>query len=452
MKNMLQEQISFFDGRDNFFVSPKHTTHSGGKGEYLHDWYAYLEGYSSEFVRSVYSSYMPNSRLILEPFAGVGTTPLTLSLDGVNSVYCEVNPAMRRVINTKLTVAALPQNRKEILYSDLIKLSEELPNLVVKSKEDTELSQTYIQAFNDSEFFTEHAYSNVLRLRATNDKISRENPLLGSALQIAVISKLVECSKLKRAGDVRYKTKIELEKGIPDLIKSVQEHLILMANDCRRCPQSTGTSKLLASNAKKLCSIESVNADGLITSPPYLNGTNYFRNTKLELWYMRDIVDTSSLRGFRDEVVTSGINDVTKNKGNIIHASIEHIVKDLYENAYDKRISKMVSGYFEEMAYVLEGAAHHLTKGSIACIDIGDSIYAGIHVPTHEILSEIAKEYGFNTIEIVKLRERKSRDKSQLTQSLIVLEKNGKPKATNNYKGNNKALTKTEKYMHKWEM
>ena len=448
----MQEQRTLFDGNDGFNILPKHTTHSGGRGEFLHDWYAYLEGYSSEFVRSVYASYMPDSQLILEPFAGVGTTPLTLSLDGINSFYCEVNPAMRRVINTKLTVAALPQKRKELLYSELVKLSDNLPKLVAKSKEDPELSNTHALAFKDSEFFFNEAFSNVLKSRSLNDKIIREKPLLGSALQIAVISKLVECSKLKRAGDVRYKTKKELEKGIPDLIESVQNQLVLMANDCRRCPQSTGNSKIITNNAKSLYNIESVNADGLITSPPYLNGTNYFRNTKLELWYMRDIVNANSLRGFRDDVVTSGINDVTKNKGNITHESIEHIVKDLYENAYDKRISKMVSGYFEEMAYVLDGASHHLVKGSKACIDIGDSVYAGIHVPTHEILSVIAEDHGFKTIEIVKLRDRRSRDQSLLSQSLIILEKNGKPRARNSKNLNNGALSKSEQYMHQWEI
>ena len=28
----------------------KNATHAGGKGEILHDWYPYLEGFSSEFV------------------------------------------------------------------------------------------------------------------------------------------------------------------------------------------------------------------------------------------------------------------------------------------------------------------------------------------------------------------------------------------------------------------
>jgi len=406
-----------------FKIHPKHTTHSGGKGEFLHDWYPYLEGYSSEFVRSVYKNYMPGSKNILEPFAGVGTTPLTLSLDGIDSVYCEVNPAMRRVIDVKLAVSSIVIKEREFLYNEIVKLSEDIPALLHDSIKDSGLQETYKAAFKDSVFFSASVYDQVLQFRSLNDLILSRSSLLGLLLQVAVASQLLKCSKLKRAGDIRYKTEKELKKGIPDLVESVQKQLVLMANDCKNLPYASGVSKLIDNNAKNLMNIPKSGADGLITSPPYLNGTNYFRNTKLELWYMRDLADSKSLRKFRDEVVTSGINDVTKDKGNSTHAHIKDIVKSLYDNAYDKRIPKMVSGYFEEMAYVLKGAAYHLKPGSVACIDIGDSVYAGIHVPTHEILSVIANDFSFNTLDIVKLRDRRSKDKSLLSQSLIVLER-----------------------------
>ena len=39
--------------KSSFEIEAKHTTHSGGKGEYLHDWYSYLEGFSSSFVYEI---------------------------------------------------------------------------------------------------------------------------------------------------------------------------------------------------------------------------------------------------------------------------------------------------------------------------------------------------------------------------------------------------------------
>lgn len=428
-------------------IAPKHVTHSGGKGEFLHDWYAYLEGYSSEFVNSVLDTYIPNASSILEPFAGVGTTPLTLGFRGVNTYYSEINPAMRKVINAKLNIAALPREKKLQLATKIKNLSFELPALYAQHTEKTELKKYYDAAFKNSIYFNDDMFSKVLKIRSFNDELISKTPDIGLALEVAVISKLIICSRLKRAGDVRFKTEKELAKGLPEFISSVQDQLFLLAEDCLRCPTSSAKAQLVAHNAKQLHELKPLGVDGVITSPPYLNGTNYFRNTKLELWYMGFITTATCLRGFRDQVVTSGINDVTKNKGNIIHPAAKTVITQLEANAYDSRISKMAAGYFEEMNLVFKGLSKHLNKHGIAAIDIGDSIYGGIHVPTHEILSEIATESGFDTLEIVKLRERRSKSGAPLTQSLIVLKKTNVNRVTVNV-----IKSQSSDCIHKWEM
>ncbi|MGM0511806.1 MAG: DNA methyltransferase [Pseudomonadota bacterium] len=404
-------------------VDPKDVTHVGGKGEFLHDWYAYLEGYSSEFVRSIIETYIPNATSILEPFAGVGTTPLTLGFQNVQTFYCEINPAMRKVINAKLTIAALPKDKKLNLYNEIRQLSKDLPSIYESLCEKKELREYYTVAFQDSVYFDDDMFSKLLKIRTLNDELLAKRPILGLALEVAVISKIIICSRLKRAGDVRFKTPKELAKGLPEFVKSIQEQLMLLAEDCLRCPTSLVEAKLVGHNAKQLHELQPLGVDGVITSPPYLNGTNYFRNTKLELWYMGFITTANCLRGFRDQVVTSGINDVTKNKGNIVHPAAQAVVSELAANAYDGRISKMAAGYFEEMGLVFKGLYKHMKVGGIAAIDIGDSLYGGVHVPTHDILSEIAKDFGFGTLDIVRLRGRKSKSGAPLSQSLIILEK-----------------------------
>ena len=409
--------------KDQLAVDPKHATHSGGKGEYLHDWYPYLEGYSSEFVLSALETYLPNAKTILEPFAGVGTTPISLSLNRVKCFYSEINPAMRKVIAGKTLITLQNKSQRSKLCEDLQSLSESLPADVNASQKAESLETSFNNAFGGSHYFDKKTFLNILKLRNLNEHINSKNPLLGNALEIAVISKLIICSRLKRAGDVRYKTEKELAKGLPDLIHSVQGQLKLMALDCLRCPKSEAKPKLLIDNAKDLCSLEPKNLDGVITSPPYLNGTNYFRNTKLELWYMGFITTNKCLRGFRDEVVTSGINDVTVDKGKVIHPAVRGVVEELAKRAYDSRIPKMAASYFEEMRIVFSGLSKHLKPGSIACIDIGDSVYGGVHVPTDSLLIEIAKEYDFKELDKVILRQRRSKSGAALTQSLLVLEK-----------------------------
>ena len=72
------------------------------------------------------------------------------------------------------------------------------------------------------------------------------------------------------------------------------------------------TPEMILANAKNIDLANDLEIDAVITSPPYLNGTNYFRNTKLELWFLRYIQFENDLRFFRDQALTSGINDVKK--------------------------------------------------------------------------------------------------------------------------------------------
>ena len=42
----------------------------------------------------------------------------------------------------------------------------------------------------------------------------------------------------------------------------------------------------------------------------------------------------------------------------------------------------MVSSYLNGMSQVFTGLAHHMKAGSPVFLDIGDSAYGGVHVPT----------------------------------------------------------------------
>ena len=52
-----QMQLSL-DGLET--IAAAQVTHQGGRGEPFHDWYPYLEGFSSEFVKFVLAKYISN--------------------------------------------------------------------------------------------------------------------------------------------------------------------------------------------------------------------------------------------------------------------------------------------------------------------------------------------------------------------------------------------------------
>jgi len=405
-----------FDGLDATFQNSKKAP--------LHNWFPYLEGFGPGFVESVRRKYLPRARKILDPFVGSGTTPLSLSCRGVSSVYCEANPLMREVARIKLAIARTAPADRMALSKKLVALAAELPSRVEAVELAEDLRSSYKLCFGKSIFFTPAVKTEVLGLRGLIDHLGPSKPELADALLMAVLAKLLLCSELKRAGDVRFKTAKEKAVSPHRLIPEVQAQLRVMALDCREEFVATGKAELLGPDARSLSYGKSTAVDGVITSPPYLNGTNYIRNTKLELWFARLLKDSSDLRQLRDGVVTSGINDVAAGQDyRPVTASIATLIKKMEADAYDRRIPRMAAAYFLDMQKVLAGLQYQTKAGGVICIDIGDSSYCGVHVKTDEILVELALGLGLEHCETVLLRARHSKDGSRLTQKLLVFRK-----------------------------
>ena len=195
-----------------------------------------------------------------------------------------------------------------------------------------------------------------------------------------------------------------------------------MVHDIRNDIDGLRTEPLLiCENARSLENISPLDIDTVITSPPYVNGTNYFRNTKIELWFLRCLKEKKDLARFREAALTAGINDVTVSKTpTLSHPDVQKIVSKLEQNAYDSRIPRMIASYFSEITEVFRAICPHLTPSATVAIDIGDSCYAGIHVPVDELLSTCLQELDFVPEDSVTLRERKSRGGMLLKQSLLV--------------------------------
>lgn len=417
---MILEQQSLFEEKSYFGTS---ATHTGGKGEVFHDWYPYLEGFSSSFVSSVFEKYLPNAKKILDPFSGIGTTPIYLTIKGVKTYYCEVNPVLQHLVLSKSQVLNLERIEKIKLVSKIEKIKKNLKNLNLENK-DLELDKNYKFLFNKSIFFESLNYLLILKLKSFSRKIN--DKLLKSLFDIAVYSSLLSASLLKRAGDVRFKTKKDLKnKKIPSVLKLVTDKLDLIQRDLERVNKPKVTPKLLCINSKDLINTKSENLDGVITSPPYLNGTNYFRNTKLELWYMEKINEKISLRDFRNETITAGINDVSSKTNKEVISEVKILYEKLKKNSYDKRIPQMVSDYFFDMKKVAQGLKKQVKKNGILCIDIGDSIYNKIHVQTDELLIKVFSNLNLKLLDNIILRDRLSHSKVKLTQRLLVFKNHG---------------------------
>lgn len=400
---------------------PVQATFKGGEAEPLHGWYPYLEAYSPDFVRQVVREFAPTATAILDPFSGSGTTPLTVAGIGKLAYYCEINPLLQLLTEVKHLAVAVPQSSRERLAEYLSDVADRTEEFLRDAPPDARLRTTYHDTFGDSAFFDGDVFVDVLRARAAIDHAGCSDPLAAKFLTVAFLACLLPVSRLIRRGDVRFKTSREQARGRLTLAEAVRVQLTRMVEDLVRLVPVTSDPVLVCEDARRLGSIPSLNVEAVITSPPYLNGTNYFRNTKVELWFLRCLTSASDLSKYRYRAVTAGINDVTVAKptsklGNLA----EEVVSKLERTAYDQRIPRMVATYFADMSAIFGAIGEHLVDGAPVLVDIGDSRYANIHVPTDALLVEILAERGFALDHEVTLRKRMSRGGATLRQVLLV--------------------------------
>jgi hypothetical protein len=406
---------------DDIIFEPIQTTFKGGHAEPLHRWYPFLEGYSPRFVEEIIRQLAPNATRILDPFSGTGTTPLTIARLGREGFYCELNPLLQYLTDVKLTALTLSEPKRHQMAGVLRQQADTFERQLTEVVGDVELKRAYSQTFGESVFFEDATYEQILRARSVIDLLACTEPQTAKFLAVAVLASLLPASRMIRRGDVRYKTEEELERHHAEFVPTVQSQLALMAADLEQLTSIQQRPALVCENARGLEQLPALGLDAVITSPPYLNGTNYFRNTKIELWFLRSLRSADDLAGFRNKAITAGINDVTVGKPNGDSTeAIREVVAQLRETAYDSRIPRMISSYFADMHAVFSGIKKHLRDGAMVAVDIGDSQYSNIHVPTDKLLTSILETQGYTLEREVTLRKRMSRNGLPLRQVLLI--------------------------------
>lgn len=383
------------------------------KARAFHRWYPFVEGYSAELVERALAEPAPDG-IVLDPFGGSGTTALAAAMLGRDSVFAEVNPYLAWIADVKINqakaVADLPSGTDE-LRSLAADVEGTLPPI--------EHGHPLLAADRKRGFFPKDTALEALGLLALIDK-----SLTGSTREVArlaVATSLVPASQMVRRTDLR--KRVPSDPPPVSLRTAVIERLIDFADDIDELGATiSGTASHIASDVRGDWSA-SPDISVIVTSPPYLNGTNYCRNTKLELLALGFMTSENDLKTLRVSSISAGINNVSKRRREAEELDcVEPVARLLDEVAYDSRIPVLVRTYFADMRQALAQVRRRALTGARMYFDIGDSRYCGVHVPTHILLREIAEGEGWRLLDEEVIRNRRSYDGSQLTQVLLHFE------------------------------
>ena len=375
----------------------------------IHRWYPFVEGYSADLVASALGEF-PDAQVILDPFGGSGTTALVAAEHGHDCYFSEVNPYLAWVADVKINKAKAAASSDA--SADLVSLAAAFARGSIPL---VDPEHPLIEADRRRCFFPDGVAADALgALQLCEDC----RPEVRDLARLAVATSLIPASNMIRRTDLRKR-----RSGDPDpapLLPLIANQLRDIAHDIKTAGHAIdGQAVRVGSDARLLPELDPV-ADLVITSPPYLNGTNYCRNTKLELLALGFIPDERDLVDLRLATIAAGINNISKKRENpTVMSVVEEIACRLDEVAYDPRIPAMVRMYFSDMRQVAAAVRRNSRPAATWLLDIGDSRFCGVHVPTHELLAATASLEGWFVEGIEPLRSRRSYDGSELSQVLI---------------------------------
>ncbi|KHT53263.1 hypothetical protein RJ44_19895 [Alteromonas macleodii] len=392
-----------------------------------HRWFPYKEGFSPSFVKTFIDKYIPIEKagVIVDPFSGVGTTPLVASELGRAAHGMDVSPLSTFVAKTKALNFTKDElgNARKILNAfgknELNEISPEPNNETVVKY----YSADYLEAMLSIKSFAE----------------SIEDAKVRDLFLLAYLSIVEDFSTHRKAGNgVKRKTKRNY--GNSDLTpkeevrKKIESILRGYLDDIESfCLKSFPTYKMASCLDEKSYS-EISQISGVFTSPPYANCFDYSKIYMRELWLGNFFTSKGDQKAFRDNSLRSHVHSTWEERHMCYANSLtESLIKPILEDQplWSKKIPTMLSGYFKDISRVLDLISRKSACGTKVGFVVSNSFYGGIPVATDLLIGQCAEKFGFKVISIDVYRGmipssqqyNKIEDKYFMRESLVILEK-----------------------------
>ncbi len=407
----------------------------------VHNWYRIILGYSDHLVSQLLDRFkIQPGDWVLDPFCGSGTTLVECLKRGINAVGVDANPsscfAARVKADWTLDGRRLRENATRVrpLYVDEIRTKNHLED------------PTYV--YLDSTGFLDRGWMSAKPLRKAI-ALKRSIQALSAtsryknALTLALISEVVA-----EASNVKFGPELYCgpAKDNHEVFAGFLERVETMASDLSTVAELPGSSvEIIEGDSRAVGTIKSV-ADhapyaAVISSPPYPGEHDYTRNSRLELAFLEKVSDVPSLRIIKKAMIRShskGIY-VTDSDGDAVaaNARVMSLVNEISQKAEHK--THGFARYYPVVAKeYFGGIKKHLTSikpllktSGVCAYVVGDqSSYLGVHIPTAEIIRDLAYEVGFTDVTIDHFRDRWSTSTSKkMEEHILVLRLEKQPHA-----------------------
>lgn len=404
------------------------------KNEAIHRWVPWIAGYSAHFVEDVIRAYLPETgrgrALVLDPFAGVGTTLIEALKGGCNAVGYEINGFAALAGRAKVGSTAVPVDG---LWKSVARFRSALarqegaidskwaadPDAGLDSELET-LASGRPQGFKSRvPFFSppvEAKFLRALRLASVTDEPGRG--LIRTALGATMVS----------YSNYSYEPSLSSRPGAgkplienASVAQCVGQKLDDMLHDIQWAQQAYGLSwggrgATLHHGSYFNSELKSQSVSLLVTSPPYMNNYHYVRNTRPQLYWLGMVSQSSQLLALEKEsfgkfwqTVRQGPDvdlcfDLPSLRGRLTQLAALNPEKGHYGG---RGWANYATGYLNDAYRFLEIVARHLKPGGRAVIVVGNSIIQGMEFKIDELFAQLGEMQGLIAEDIIVVRTKR---------------------------------------------
>ncbi len=396
-------------------------------------WMKYKEGFSRTFVERLIDDRQPTD--ILDPFAGIGTTPLVAAGMGKSATGIEIMPVGVLAGNGIAQAAnGVSKAMLEAAGSELIgRVTSEEPAPAEFAFPHVSITEA---AFPEP---TEAAIAKARQWLANTD----DDPTR-TLLNLACMTILESVSYTRKDGQYLrwdYRSgrtlRARVNKGpIQSFQGALGSRLFEMVQDIDILKQEYGGGYpefITGSSLELLRDLPDGRFDMVITSPPYANRYDYTRTYALELAWLD--LDQKGFASLRQRMLSATVENKTKlewlrrvycdnqtllneslgmyrNQGAI--REVLAILTERIDELGNRHVIRLIEGYFLEMA-VIVAELGRVTRPGGTVIMVNDNVqYHGEEVPVDLILSDFAEQSGFVCEKIWMLPRGKGNSSQQM--------------------------------------
>lgn len=398
-------------------------------------WMKYKEGFSSQLVADIIKLERP--RAVLDPFAGICTTPLAASAYGSKAMGIEIMP-VGILTGSAIAEAANGLSEREFGVQCTALLHK------VRAADDPVGKFAFPHVRITEGAFSSENEAEIARARGFIESV--DNSGHRSLLNLACMSVLEEASYTRKDGqylrwDKRAPRRLRssVDKGtVSRFSDALERRLVEIQEDVDALKELYGgghPNLVMGSCLEMLKDIPDGEFDMVITSPPYANRYDYTRTYALELAWMG--FDQDGFSALRQRMLSATVENKTKlellagiygscretlDKAIRMHANqgavheVLHILLDRADELSNRNVLRLVEHYFFEMAVVIAELGRIVRPGGVVFM-VNDNVqYHGEELPVDFILSDFAEQAGFKCEHIWKLPRGKGNSSQQMAR------------------------------------